>query len=104
MSDLEPRASPYPSVADHVRRYVETGGDDGARVGGMPCLLLTTRGRRSGLLIRTPLIFVQLDGDAVVVAAAAGASTHPQWYRNLADNGSLESSSAQTHSTAPSPS
>ena len=50
---------------------------------GVPTLLLTTRGRRSGRLRRTPLIYGR-DGDAyVVVASYGGTPDHPDWYLNL---------------------
>ena len=52
----------------------------------MPTLLLTTRGRRSGRLRRTPLIYGR-DGDRyVVVASYGGSPQHPDWYFNLADD------------------
>jgi deazaflavin-dependent oxidoreductase (nitroreductase family) len=76
--------SPTPWVAKHIAGYVETGGRRGHRFYGAPALLLTTRGRTSGLLRRTALYYGR-DGDAfVVVASNGGAAEHPQWYRNLA--------------------
>ncbi|MEU4427067.1 nitroreductase family deazaflavin-dependent oxidoreductase [Actinoplanes sp. NPDC024001] len=72
--------SPNPWVADHIRRFVET---DGNARPGMTELLLTTRGRRSGKLRRTVLLY-QRDGDRYIVAASnAGADRHPAWYLNL---------------------
>ena len=70
-------------VAEHTRRYVETNGEDGHLWRGVPTLLLTTRGRRSGKLRRTALIYGQ-DGDRyLVVASKGGAARHPDWYLNL---------------------
>jgi deazaflavin-dependent oxidoreductase (nitroreductase family) len=75
--------SPTRWVARHVRRYVETDGRSGHRWNGRNTLLLTTRGRRSGKLRRTALIYGQ-DGDRyVVVASNGGARNHPFWYLNL---------------------
>jgi len=73
-------------VAEHLRRYVASDGADGHEWRpGVPTLLLTTRGRRSGNLRRTPLIYAR-DGDAyVVVASYGGAPQHPDWYLNLTD-------------------
>ncbi|GAA3007112.1 nitroreductase family deazaflavin-dependent oxidoreductase [Streptosporangium longisporum] len=72
--------SPNEWVAQHIRRFVETGGQ--ARP-GMNDLLLTTRGRKSGKLRRTALIYAR-DGDRyVLVASNAGADRHPAWYLNL---------------------
>jgi deazaflavin-dependent oxidoreductase (nitroreductase family) len=75
--------SPNDWVAAHIRRFVETNGQ--ARP-GMNDLLLTTRGRRSGKLRRTALIYAR-DGDRYILAASnAGADRHPAWYLNLVDN------------------
>jgi deazaflavin-dependent oxidoreductase (nitroreductase family) len=75
--------SPTGWVARHVRRYVETDGRSGHRWNGRQTLLLTTRGRRSGRLRRTALIYGR-DGDRyLVVASNGGARRHPLWYLNL---------------------
>ncbi|GAA4565434.1 nitroreductase family deazaflavin-dependent oxidoreductase [Micromonospora coerulea] len=76
--------SPEGWVADHIRRYVETDGAEGHEWRpGVFTLLLTTRGRRSGKLRRTALIYGR-DGDAyLVVASQGGAPEHPAWYLNL---------------------
>ena len=77
--------------AEHVRRYQETGGEVGYMWrDGVPTLLLTTTGRRTGNKTTTPLIF-GTDGDRyVVVASKGGAPEHPGWYRNLAKNPEVE--------------
>jgi deazaflavin-dependent oxidoreductase (nitroreductase family) len=70
----------------HIRRYVETDGRKGHRWSGVHTLLLTTRGRRSGKLRRTALIYGR-DGDRyLVVASNGGAKKHPSWYLNLAES------------------
>jgi deazaflavin-dependent oxidoreductase (nitroreductase family) len=72
--------SPNTWVAEHIRRFVDTNGN--ARP-GVNDLLLTTRGRRSGKLRRTVLVYAQ-DGERYVLAASnAGADRHPAWYLNL---------------------
>lgn len=53
---------------------------------GMPVLLLTTKGRRTGLERTTPLIFVRHNGTYAVAASAAGADRDPDWYHNLNAN------------------
>lgn len=71
-------------VADHVRRYVASNGADGHNWReGVPTLLLTTRGKRSGQARRTALIYGEHDGAYVVVASYGGAPAHPDWYVNL---------------------
>lgn len=75
--------SPRDWVAEHIRSYVASDGAEGHFWKGVPTLLLTTRGRRSGKLRRTALIYGR-DGDRyVVVASQGGAPTHPAWYLNL---------------------
>jgi deazaflavin-dependent oxidoreductase (nitroreductase family) len=78
--------SPTSWVAEHVRNYVESDGKAGHEWNGVPTLLLTTRGRTSGKLRRTALIYGR-DGDSyLVVASRGGAPDHPKWYLNLAAN------------------
>lgn len=72
-------------VADHVRRYVESGGKEGGEFApGVPVLLLTTRGRRSGWARRTPLVFGRDGDEYIVVASFNGAPKDPDWFVNLA--------------------
>ena len=76
--------SPSGWVAEHINRYVATDGDEGHEWRpGVFTLLLTTRGRRSGKLRRTALIYGR-DGEAyVIVASQGGDPRHPAWYLNL---------------------
>ena len=75
--------SPKGWVAAHIKDYVETGGQKGHLWKGVPTLLLTTRGRKTGKRRRTALIYGQ-DGDSyVVVASLGGSANHPMWYLNL---------------------
>jgi deazaflavin-dependent oxidoreductase (nitroreductase family) len=74
---------PVDWVAAHIRAYVESGGMRGHRRGGRRSLLLTTRGRRSGLLRRVALYYGQDEDRYVLVASNSGASSDPLWYRNL---------------------
>ena len=69
--------------AEHARRYVETSGEDGHLWRGVPTLLLTTTGHRSGEPYTTPLIYGEDNGRYIIVASKGGAPAHPQWYRNL---------------------
>lgn len=81
--DEEILDSPTGWVAGHIRRYVETDGRQGHHRWGVTNLLLTTRGRSSGKLRRTALIYGR-DGDRfVVVASNGGDPRHPSWYLNL---------------------
>jgi deazaflavin-dependent oxidoreductase (nitroreductase family) len=53
-------------------------------------LLLTTRGRKSGKLRRTALIYGRAGDDYLVVASNGGADNHPLWYLNLVENPAVE--------------
>ena len=75
--------SPTGWVAKHIRRYVESDGKKGHRWSGVDTLLLTTRGRSSGTLRRTALIYGEDRGRYIVVASNGGAKAHPHWYQNL---------------------
>jgi deazaflavin-dependent oxidoreductase (nitroreductase family) len=75
---------------EHVRRYRETDGEVGYLWRGVPTLILTTTGRRSGRQRPTPLIFGRDGDDHVVVASKGGAPAHPAWYRNLVDHPEVE--------------
>jgi deazaflavin-dependent oxidoreductase (nitroreductase family) len=83
MADEKIHDSPKGWVASHIDDYVKTGGRKGHRWNGADTLLLTTRGRKTGKLRRTALIY-GTDGDThVVVASYGGAPQHPEWYLNL---------------------
>jgi deazaflavin-dependent oxidoreductase (nitroreductase family) len=74
--------------AEHVRRYQETGGEEGHDWRrGTTTLLLTTRGHRTGVERTSPLIYRE-DGPGryVVVASKGGAPEHPVWFKNLQAN------------------
>lgn len=75
--------SPTEWVADHIARYVATGGEDGHNWNGVPCMLLTTKGRRSGRWVRSALIYGRDGDDIVLVASKGGAPDNPLWYENL---------------------
>jgi F420H(2)-dependent quinone reductase len=75
--------SPWEPVAEQVRLYEATGGAEGSNLEGQPCVILTTRGRKTGKLRKTPLIRVEHDGTYAVVASLGGAPKHPVWYLNL---------------------
>ena len=82
--------SPTDWVNEHTRQYVESGGADGHDWNGVPTLLLTTAGRKSGLRRRTALIYGVDDAAYVVVASKGGAPDHPAWFLNLQANPDVE--------------
>ncbi|ANH94772.1 MULTISPECIES: nitroreductase family deazaflavin-dependent oxidoreductase [unclassified Streptomyces] len=84
---LEGEYEPSPTqwVREQVELYESSGGTEGTtlRDTGLPVILLTTRGARSGKLRKTPLMRVEHDGRYAVVASQGGAPKHPFWYFNL---------------------
>jgi deazaflavin-dependent oxidoreductase (nitroreductase family) len=95
-SSIVPRKKDTPEIArqrdesfrrssgEHLRRYLASAGADGyISPYGLPALILTTIGRRSGRPYSTPLHFAEHEGRYVLVGSNAGSDTHPQWYRNL---------------------
>jgi deazaflavin-dependent oxidoreductase (nitroreductase family) len=76
--------------AEHIKRYRETDGEVGYWWNGVPTLLLTTTGRKSGQLRTSALIYGRDGDDYLVVASMGGAPEHPQWYRNLTANPTAE--------------
>ncbi|BBX04890.1 nitroreductase [Mycolicibacterium moriokaense] len=67
----------------HVAAYRETNGETGYLWNGVPTLLLTVVGRRSGEPRTSALIFGRDGDDYLVVASMGGAPVHPKWYLNL---------------------
>ena len=76
--------SPWDWVADQVKLYEDTGGAEGNEMKGLPIIVLTTRGARSGKLRKTPLMRVSDEaGRYAAVASLGGAPKHPVWYFNV---------------------
>ena len=77
-------ASTLPDWAqEHMRNYLATDGANGQIWRGVPTLLLTTIGSKSGEERMLPLIYGEDDGDYVIVASKGGFAEHPAWYNNL---------------------
>jgi len=70
-------------IADHLAKYLATNGADGHIWNGVPTLLLTTTGRKSGEARTLPLIYGKDGARYVIVASRGGAPDHPGWYKNL---------------------
>ncbi len=75
--------SPWAPIADQVALYESSGGTEGTLLEGQPCVILWTKGRRTGAVRKTPLMRVA-DGDRyAVVASMGGAPDHPVWFHNV---------------------
>jgi deazaflavin-dependent oxidoreductase (nitroreductase family) len=72
-------------IRDHMKLYLESGGEEGHHWRGVPTLLLETLGRKSGKKQVLPLIYGRDGDDFVIVASKGGAPEHPAWYLNLKD-------------------
>ena len=72
-------------VRDQVDLYERSGGTEGTtlRDTGLPVVIVTSVGARSGNLRKTPLMRVEHQGSYALVASQGGAPTHPVWYHNL---------------------
>lgn len=83
-----------PSTSDWARKQAEliesSGGEQGTELHGMPVIVLTSVGAKSGLLRKTALMRVEHDGQYAVVASLGGAPKHPVWYFNLKTNPLVE--------------
>ncbi len=86
--------------APHVKLYQETNGEEGYLWNGVPILLLTTVGRKSGLERTSALIFSRDGDDYLVVASQGGAPEHPFWYRNILTNPKVKLQVKDLHLTA----
>jgi F420H(2)-dependent quinone reductase len=78
--------SPWGPIVDQVDLYESSGGTEDLELEGKPCVILWTRGRKSGKIRKTPLMRVEHHGTYAVVASMGGAPTHPVWYLNLETN------------------
>jgi deazaflavin-dependent oxidoreductase (nitroreductase family) len=83
----EARYEPSPAewVRDQVELYERSGGTEGTtlRDTGLPVVIVTTRGNKSGSIRKTPLMRVEHAGAYALVASQGGAPKNPVWYYNL---------------------
>jgi deazaflavin-dependent oxidoreductase (nitroreductase family) len=77
--------SPARWVRDQVEAYESSGGEKGNTLmdTGLPVIIVTTRGNKSGTVRKTPLMRVEHDGEYALVASKGGAPQNPVWYYNL---------------------
>jgi len=85
-------------ITEHLRMYRESEGAEGHMwdgsaagiSGALPCLLLTTVGRRSGEKRTSPLVYGTVGDAYIIIGSKGGAETHPRWYLNLLANPAVE--------------
>jgi F420H(2)-dependent quinone reductase len=83
--DAEYEPSPSKWVRDQVAEYEGSGGTQGTtlRETGMPVVIITNQGAKSGKIRKTPVMRVEHDGAYAAVASQGGKPTNPYWYYNL---------------------
>jgi deazaflavin-dependent oxidoreductase (nitroreductase family) len=81
--EYEPSTAQW--VRDQVEAYESSKGEraNTLRDTGLPIIIVTSRGNKSGKLRKTPLMRVEHDGEYLLVASKGGAPQHPVWYYNL---------------------
>ena len=90
MSEYIP--SPSQGVADQVDLYESSGGTEGTtlRDTGLPVIIVTNRGKKTGAIRKTPLMRVADGKNYILVASKGGAPEHPYWYYNLKADPNVE--------------
>ena len=83
MSEYIP--SPSDWVAEQVELYEGSLGTKGLtlRDTGLPVIIVTNRGRKTGAIRKTPLMRAKDGNSYILVASRGGAPKHPLWYHNL---------------------
>lgn len=79
-------------MRDQVEQYESSGGTQGTTLAdtGLPVVIVTNLGTKSGKLRKTPVMRVEHGGSYAVVASKGGAPEHPVWYYNIRDNPRVE--------------
>ena len=90
MSEYIPSTSKW--VADQVELYEGSGGTEGTtlRETGLPLIIVTNRGHKTGAIRKTPLMRVVDGENYILIASQGGAPTHPKWYHNLKADPNVE--------------
>jgi deazaflavin-dependent oxidoreductase (nitroreductase family) len=83
--DGEYEPSPSEWVRDQVAEYEASGGTKANTLldTGLPIIIFTSRGNKSGKVRKTPVMRVEHGGEYALVASKGGAPEHPVWYYNL---------------------
>ena len=75
--------SPEAWVREQVAAYEASGGTEKTTLQGVPVVVVTSVGARSGKLRKNPVMRVEHEGRYALVASKGGAPSHPTWYHNL---------------------
>ncbi|MER8101461.1 nitroreductase family deazaflavin-dependent oxidoreductase [Kitasatospora sp. NPDC094016] len=86
----EYQPSPEKWVSDQVALYEGSGGTEGTTLRGVPVVVLTSLGAKSGKIRKNPLMRVEHEGTYALVASQGGAPKNPTWYHNLVAHPQVE--------------
>ena len=86
----EYQPSPEQWVRDQVEAYEASGGTEATTLRGVPVVVVTSVGAKSGKLRKNPVMRVEHDGKYALVASKGGAPSHPTWYHNLVEHPRVE--------------
>ena len=93
-SEQQPGPTPGTDISllgeEHVRVYRESDGEKGYIWNGVPILLFTTKGRKTGQPRTIPIIYTQVGDKQVIIASKGGSPTHPKWYLNILDDPNVD--------------
>jgi len=82
--------SPTKLVADQVELYESSGGTEGTTRHGLPVVVVTNEGCKTGAIRKTPLMRAADGNNYILVASRGGAHSHPVWYYNLKANPNVQ--------------
>ena len=88
IGEYEPSTAQW--VRDQVELYESSGGTEGTTLRGMPVIVLTTLGAKSGKLRKTPLMRVEYNGCYAAIASLGGSAKNPLWYANVVGHPEVE--------------
>ena len=88
MSEYIP--SPREFVAEQVELYEGSGGAECTTLDGLPIIIVTGRGRKTGAIRKIPLMRVMDGNSYLLVGSMGGAPKHPLWYYNLKADPNVE--------------
>ena len=88
MADYKPSTTGW--VAEQVEVYEKSGGTEGTTLRGLPVIIVTNQGCKTGAIRKTPLMRAVDGPNYILVASRGGAPKHPVWYYNLKADPNVE--------------
>ena len=90
MTDYIPPALGW--VREQVELYESSGGTEGTTLldTGMPCIVVTHTGNKTGCIRKIPLMRVEVNGSYVLIGSMGGQPQNPVWVYNLRANSDVQ--------------